>query len=443
MDKLVIEGGRRLTGTVEISGSKNSCLPILAASLLTSERSVIKGVPRLADISTMSKILRNLGVRVDQRDDTLSILPGDYQGRTAPYELVSAMRASVCVLGPLLARFRRARVSFPGGCVIGPRPIDLHLKGLRALGAEIKIEGGYIVAETKGLKGCTVYLGGHFGSSVLATANIMMAATLAKGKTVIENAACEPELVDLAKFLNTMGAAITGYNTHRIEIEGVESLKGAEHNLIPDRIEAGTYIMAAAITRGDVLLKNVIPEQITAITDKLSEVGVLIRREKEGLRIKADRKLCSVDVTTLPYPGFPTDMQAQIMALMCTVNGISVITEKVYPERFIHISELNRMGAEIILEGATAIIKGHKNLSGAPVMASDLRASAALILAGLVAQGRTEVNRLYHLDRGYERLEDKLAGLGAKVWREKSRRTTTETTEYREKERVYGSSYQT
>jgi UDP-N-acetylglucosamine 1-carboxyvinyltransferase len=421
MDKLVIEGGRRLEGTVEISGAKNACLPIMAAALLSDEKSVVRNIPALRDMSTMVKILKNLGARVTQEQGSVTIEPRGSKKYVAPYELVSTMRASICVLGPLLGKQRRAEVSFPGGCIIGPRPIDLHLKGLRALGAEIKIERGYIIADGKRLRGGNVYLGGHFGSSVLATGNTMMAAVLAKGITVIENAACEPEVIDLTHFLIKMGAKIKGIGTHRIVIEGVKRLHGAEHTVIPDRIEAGTYILAAAITKGDVTLKNVVHEHITALLDKLGEAGLDIKKITNGLRVRYTKRLKPMDITTLPYPGFPTDMQAQFLSLMAVTDGISVITEKIYPERFIHISELNRMGSDILLEGPSAIVKGVKHLSGAPVMASDLRASAALVLAGLVAKGMTDIHRIYHLDRGYEKIEEKLIKLGAKVWREKER----------------------
>ncbi len=421
MDKLIIEGGRPLEGTVVISGAKNACLPILAATLLTDERSVIRNIPSLKDIGTMLKILRVLDVKVQQDGDAIKIEPKGYKKHLAPYELVSTMRASICVLGPLIAKQGRAEVSFPGGCVIGPRPIDLHLKGLRALGVKIKIEKGYIIADGSRLIGTEVYLGGHFGSSVLATANTMTAATLAKGVTMIENAACEPEVADLAAFLIKMGAKIKGHGTPRITVEGVKKLHGAEHSVISDRIEAGTYMLAAAITKGDVVLKNAKMEHLMAVVDKLTEAGLEIKKLPNGFRARYARRLKPIDVTTLPYPGFPTDMQAQFMSLMAVTDGISVITEKIYPDRFIHTSELARMGADIILEGPSAIVKGVKGLSGAPVMASDLRASAALVLAGLVARGRTEVRRIYHLDRGYERLEEKLTGLGAKVWREKER----------------------
>ncbi len=421
MDKLVIEGGRRLEGTVHVSGAKNACLPILAATLLSDERSVIRNTPALRDISTMIKIFKNLDVKVQQHGDAIIVEPAGYKKYTAPYELVSTMRASICVLGPLLAKQRFAEVSFPGGCVIGPRPIDLHLKGLSALNAKIKVEKGYIIADGKKLRGANIYLGGHFGSSVLATANIMMAATLASGVTIIENAACEPEVIDLATFLVKMGAKIRGHTTHRIIVEGVKKLHGAEHTVIPDRIEAGTYMVAAAITKGDITLKNAKLEHLVAVTDKLTEAGLSITKVPNGFRARHVRRLRPIDVTTLSYPGFPTDLQAQAMSLATVTDGISVITEKIYPERFIHISELNRMGANIILEGPNAIIKGVKHLSGAPVMASDLRASAALVLAGLVAKGRTDVHRIYHLDRGYEKLEKKLIELGANIWREKEK----------------------
>ncbi|MBU4312154.1 MAG: UDP-N-acetylglucosamine 1-carboxyvinyltransferase [Candidatus Omnitrophica bacterium] len=419
MDKFIIEGGVRLKGSVEISGSKNAALPILAATLLSDGKSVIKNVPPLRDVYTMLRIMRYLGAKVDMEGDVVTVEPAGYSNHTAPYKLVSTMRASVCVLGPVLAKLKRARVSMPGGCVIGPRPIDLHVKGLRSIGADIKIEHGYIVADAPKLRGARVYLGGNFGSSVLATANLMTAATLAKGKTVIESAACEPEIADLARFLTKMGARIKGYDTPIIEIEGVKSLRGAEHSIIYDRIEAGTFMAAAAITGGDVLIKHANIEHLGAIVDKLQSAGIRITRTKDGLHVKKTRSLKPVDVTTLPYPGFPTDMQAQMMALMSITKGISVIIEKIYPERFMHVSELARMGAQIYLEGPRAIVQGASRLSGAPVMASDLRASAALMLAALVAKGKTDISRIYHIDRGYHIIEDKLEKLGAKIKREK------------------------
>lgn len=421
MDKLIVEGGKTLSGTVRISGAKNACLPILAATLLSDDESIIRNIPNLRDMSTMVKILKNFGAEVQQGDSVIKVKGAKYKGHTAPYELVSTMRASICVLGPLVAKKRRAEVSFPGGCVIGPRPIDLHLKGLEALGVGITIEKGYIVADAKKLRGGNVYLGGHFGSSVLATGNTIMAASLAPGVTMIENAACEPEVVDLIHFLVKMGARIKGCGTHRITVEGVRKLHGAEHTVIADRIEAGTYMLAAAITKGDITLKGADPEHMVAVIDKLEEAGLDIKKGSETIRVRYARRLKPIDVTTLPYPGFPTDMQAQMMSLMAVTDGISVITEKIYPERFIHISELSRMGAKIMLEGPSAIIKGVKSLSGAPVMASDLRASAALVLAGLVAKGRTDVQRIYHLDRGYEKIEEKLNALGASIWREKEK----------------------
>lgn len=419
MDKLIIEGGRRLSGRVQISGAKNAALPILAACLLTEDRCVIRNVPPLRDVQTMTKILRSLGVKVQLQDSQVIIEPVKLDRYTAPYRLVSTMRASICVLGPLLAKKGYAQVSLPGGCVIGPRPIDLHFKGLNSLGAKIKIDHGYILAKGKRLRGNRIYLGGPFGSSVLATANVMMAATLAAGRTIIENAASEPEIVDLANFLVKMGAKIKGQNTHAIEIEGVKKLHGVEYRIINDRIEAGTYILACAITRGEISLQGACIGHLGALIDKLKSVGVVVKNKGDVISVKAARKLKPVDITTLPFPGFPTDLQAQMMALMCVCPGISVITEKIYPERFMHISELTRMGAQVMKEGQSAIIKGVSRLSGAPVMASDLRASAGLVLAGLVAQGRTEISRIYHLDRGYERMEEKLTQLGAKIWREK------------------------
>jgi len=420
MDKLVIYGGSRLRGAVSISGAKNAALPIIAASLLTDETCVINNIPDLKDIDTMLEILLALETSVERKKSSV-IISGRSGNVKAPYSLVSTMRASVCVLGPLLAKNKEAQVSFPGGCIIGTRPIDLHLKGLESLGAEIKIKSGYIVAKAKKLRGAKIYLGGHFGSSVLATANTMMAATLAEGTTIIENAACEPEIVDLADFLIAMGAKISGHSTPTVRIKGVKKLHGADYTIIPDRVEAGTYMLAAAITGGDIFLKNARPAHLLAVMDKIRECGVLVNERKNGIRVSrlGKRKIRPTTVTTLPYPGFPTDMQAQMMSLFCLSDGISVITEKIYPERFIHVSELGRMGARIIIEGPNAIIKGVKRLSGADVMASDLRASAALVLAGLVAKGKTSVRRIYHLDRGYERLDAKLAGVGARIRREK------------------------
>jgi len=421
MDKLIIKGGARLKGEVKISGAKNACLPILAATLLADDKCVIKNAPVLRDISTMLRLLKVLGMKVDADSGGITIKPAKKRKFLAPYNLVSTMRASVCVLGPIIARMKRAEVSFPGGCVIGPRPIDLHFKGLRSLGADLKIKRGYILARARKLKGANIYLGGHFGSSVLATANTIMAAVLADGRTIIEDAACEPEIKDLCDFLIKMGAVIKGHGSPRIEIFGVKKLHGTDHTIIPDRIEAGTYIIAAAITNGDLILKGARQEHLTAIIDKLKEAGVSVSDVKEGIRVRRKKAISPVDCTALSYPGFPTDMQAQMMSLMTVTKGISVITEKIYPERFMHVSELNRMGAQIHLEGASAIVKGVRRLSGAQVMASDLRASAALVLAGLSAEGKTEISRVYHLDRGYEKLEVKMNKLGANIVRKKEK----------------------
>lgn len=423
MDKIVVTGGRKLKGEVTISGAKNSALPIMAAALLAEEESILENVPDLRDIQTMIRLLRSLGARVHFENGTLSIRPGRTIKSLAAYKLVSTMRASVCVLGPLLARTGHAEVSLPGGCVIGQRPIDLHLKGFEALGAKIEIKHGYVYAHVqKGLRGRNIYLGGSFGSSVLATGNVMMAAVLSRGKTVIESAACEPEVVDLARFLKKMGAKIEGEGSPHLEITGVKKLHGVEYSVIPDRVEAGTFMLAAAMSGGDVLIKKAEPVHMNAVIDKLERAGVRIKVGKNSLRVRRTARLRPVDITTLPYPGFPTDLQAQMMALMAITPGISVITEKIYPDRFMHVSELNRMGSKIFLEGPSAIVHGVKKLSGAPVMASDLRASAALIIAGLVAEGSTEVQRVYHLDRGYEKIEEKMRSLGAVIRREKETR---------------------
>lgn len=420
MDKLVIEGGQRLKGEVVVSGAKNSVLPILAATLLTDNACVIRGVPDLRDTNTMFKILRSLGKGVEFNKGIVTIMQVKEPGWTADYKLVSTMRASFCVLGPLLGRLKKAKVSLPGGCVIGLRPVDLHIKGLKALGADIAVEAGYVNVLAKNLKGNSIYLGGGYGSSVLATDNVMMAAVLAKGKTIVEAAACEPEVVDLAEFLIKMGAKIKGHGTPIIEIEGVKHLHGAEHKIIPDRIEAGTLMLAALITKGDIVIKDVLVSHLGALVDKLEEAGAGISRGGDNsIRVYLKRQLKPVNITTLPYPGFPTDMQAQIMSLMSVTKGISVITEKIYPDRFMHVAELNRMGARIQREGPHAIVQGIKDLSAAPVMASDLRASAALVLAAMAAKGISSISRIYHLERGYENIEKKLQKLGARIWREK------------------------
>jgi UDP-N-acetylglucosamine 1-carboxyvinyltransferase len=419
MARIIVEGGVSLRGTVTVSGAKNAALPIMAATLLSDGPSVLKRVPDLRDIETMAEILRGLGVVTERMSDgTVHCEVRDPETVLAPYDLVSTMRGSICVLGPLLARRKRAKVSLPGGCVLGVRPIDLHLKGLRALGARIEIEHGYLVAEAEELRGAEIYLGGQFGSTVLGTANVLMAATLARGTTVIDYAACEPEIQDLGNFLVKMGAKIEGIGTPRLVVEGVTSLKGAEHSVIADRIEAGTFMVAAAVTRGDVLVDQCRGDHLTAVIDKLNDVGVRVERKNGTLRVNATGRLKATELTTHTYPGLPTDLQAQFMALLSVADGMSIVSEKIYPDRFMHAAELNRMGADIRKDGANAIVQGVSNLSGAEVMASDLRASAALVLAGLVARGKTEVHRVYHIDRGYERIERKLQDLGARIWRE-------------------------
>lgn len=418
MDRVEITGGRKLAGEVEISGAKNAALPVMVASLLAPGRSVIHDVPRLRDVETMLRIMGFLGVRGEfVGPHTVALDCSRLRSCSAPYELVREMRASVLVLGALLGRQGRAEVSFPGGCVIGLRPIDLHLKGLKSLNATVKIEHGYIKASAPELIGNEIYLGGRFGSSVGATINVLLAAVKARGRTVIVNAACEPEVVDLIGFLQAMGADISGAGSPRLTVEGTDSLKPAEYRIIPDRIEAGTYLIAVAMAGDEVRLNNAKSEHLDSLIENLAAAGADVEKGANSITIKGGRRLQAVDITTLPYPGFPTDMQAQMMALLTTVPGVSVITEKIYPERFMHIPELNRLGARISLEGSTAIVHGGRRLSGAPVMAVDLRASAALILAGLVAEGVTVVDRVYHLDRGYERMEEKLRGLGAKIRR--------------------------
>lgn len=417
IDKLLIRHSGPLRGTATVNGAKNSVLPIMAACLLTNESSVIENVPNVTDVISMSDLLRYLGVKVEFAGDRLTITPGAYTGTVAPYDHVSRMRASICVLGPLLARHGKVQVSHPGGCVIGNRPIDLHEKGLRALGATFTTEHGYIVGTGRELRGGRVHLSGPFGSSVLATGNVMMAAALAKGATTIEHAACEPEVVDLADFLIAMGARIEGQGSPVIRVEGVEQLHGVRYRIIPDRIEAGTLMIAAAMVGGDLTVNGARAEHLGAVIDKLSEANVKIEKMNGSLRVQADQPTQAVDVTTLPFPGFPTDLQAQMMALMAISRGVSILTEKVYPERFRHISELNRMGASIVLEGSSAIVKGVERLSGAPVNASDLRASAALILAGMAAENQTELSGLEHLERGYQDLETQLVRLGARIQR--------------------------
>lgn len=416
MDSFLIEGGRPLRGEVTIGGSKNAVLPILAATLLTGDSCTLHRVPDLSDVRFMLKILESLGAETSYREGTVTVRAAKIKG-FGDYELIRKMRGSICILGPLLARCGQARVSLPGGCVIGTRPIDLHLKGLKALRSKIEIENGYINAHAKKLKGNTIFLGGRSGPTVLGTANIMMAATLADGVTVIESAACEPEVTDLAHFLISMGARIQGIGSPTLTITGVQELHGAEHEVIPDRIEACTFVCAAAATQGDVIIHGSRPEHFQAVLDKLREAGVRIERKAGTLRITRKGTLKPADITTMPYAGFPTDVQAQFMALMCLAKGTSVITERIFESRFMHVAELMRLGADIAIEGPNAIVKGGSPLSGAPVMASDLRASAALVIAGLAAKGKTQVHRIYHLDRGYERMEEKLRKLGAKIAR--------------------------
>lgn len=418
MDKFVVHGGTPLRGMLRISGSKNSALPILAATLLTPEQCIIHNVPNLSDIRYMLQILQHLGAEVSFEKGTVRVCAANIHAETS-YDLVRKMRASICVLGPLLARLGRATISLPGGCVIGDRPVDLHLRGLETLQAKIEVEEGNIIASAPQLIGTEVFLGGKFGSTVLGTDNIMMAATRAKGTTVIESAACEPEVRDLAEFLIKMGAKIQGHGTRRIEVEGVDTLHGVEHHVIPDRIEAGTFMVGALISGGHLKLTHLAPEHLAGVTHSLRQAGAEISIQGNEMEIGAKGALKSIEVITETYPGFPTDMQAQFCALMSVVPGISVIAEKVFPNRFMHLSELKRMGAKIDLEGSTAIIHGVDHLGGAPVMASDLRASAALVLAGLVAKGVTTVNRVYHIDRGYERIDEKLRSVGAIIERQK------------------------
>ena len=419
MDKIVVHGGHRLSGSVKISGSKNSALPILAATLLTSEPCTISRVPDLSDIHYMLTILSELGCEVERASGVVKIRAEKILSQ-APYDIVRKMRASVCVLGPLLGRQGEATVSLPGGCVIGDRPIDLHLRGFEALGAAVRVTAGDVKVLAPKLRGATISLRSKFGSTVLGTDNVMMAAVLADGVTIIDGAAEEPEVVDLANFLIAMGAKIEGAGTRKIIIEGVKELHGAEHEVIPDRIEAGTFLAAAAISGDHVRLLRVNPLHLKAVIDPLVDAGFLIEANGSEISIRPGVKRRPLKLDTLPYPAFPTDMQAQMCALLATTEGISVVTENVFPHRFMHVAELKRMGADIDLQGATLVIKGVPQLSGAPVMASDLRASAALVLAGLQADGVTEVNRVYHIDRGYESIDEKLNGLGAQIERMKA-----------------------
>jgi UDP-N-acetylglucosamine 1-carboxyvinyltransferase len=416
LEKIIVRGGKRLTGTVKVEGAKNAVLPVLAATLLASDgKSVIRDVPTLSDVYTINEVLRNLNAEVSFENNTVVVDASRVLKDEAPFEYVRKMRASVLVMGSLLARNGRARVALPGGCAIGSRPIDQHLKGFEAMGAKVKVGNGFIDAEVNGrLQGAKIYL--DF-PSVGATENIMMAATLAVGTTIIENVAKEPEIVDLANFLNAMGAKVRGAGTGTLRIEGVDVLFGAEHNIIPDRIEAGTFMVAAAITGGDVLVKGAVPEHLSSLIAKMVEMGITIREEEDGVRVIGTDRMKAVDIKTMPHPGFPTDMQSQMMALLLRANGTSMITETVFENRFMHVEEFRRMNADIKIEGRSVILNGLSNLQGAEVSATDLRAAAALILTGLVSEGMTRVTELKHLDRGYVDFHGKLASLGADIER--------------------------
>ncbi|MBA4541820.1 MULTISPECIES: UDP-N-acetylglucosamine 1-carboxyvinyltransferase [Thermoactinomyces] len=416
MEKIIVQGGTRLRGRVKVHGAKNAVLPLIAASILASRGEIsILDVPMLEDVKTITQMLKRLGVAVTLNEDNVVINAEKMISTEAPYDLVRKMRASVLVMGPLLARKKRARVPLPGGCAIGSRPIDLHIKGFEAMGVQFETGQGFIEGYVPDrLKGATIYL--DF-PSVGATQNIMMAATLAEGRTIIENAACEPEIVDLANFLNAMGAKVRGAGTDEIRIDGVDFLRGTEYTVIPDRIEAGTYMVAAAITRGEVFVEGAISDHLVPLIAKLREMGVHVLDGENGIHVRADGDLKPADVKTLPYPGFPTDMQSQMMALLLTAKGTSLLTETVFENRFMHVEEFKRMGAQIKIDGRTAIIDGGKPLSGAQVKATDLRAGAALILAGLAAEGITELTELHHVDRGYVDIVGKLRGLGAKIAR--------------------------
>ena len=419
MDKILIHGGHPLSGSIKVSGSKNSSLPILAATLLTPDPCVVYDVPDLSDTHYMLQILTYLGAQVERASGTVSVTAEKIQS-AAPYDVVRKMRASICVLGPLLGRCKEATVSLPGGCIIGDRPIDLHLNGFEALGAAVRVEGGNVKVFVPKLTGAVINMQSKFGPTVLGTDNVMMAAVLADGVTVVEGAAQEPEVVDLANFLNKMGAKIEGAGTRRIIIEGVPALHGAEYKVIPDRIEAGTFLVAGAICGQGITVKRVEPEHVRSVTDALTTCGFPIDIGDGAISISPNGDASALELTTEPYPGFPTDMQAQMCALLSTSNGTSFVTENIFPQRYMHVAELKRMGAQVQMQGPTAVIEGVDRLLGAPVMASDLRASAALVLAGLKADGITEVSRVYHIDRGYERLDEKLGELGAHIERVKA-----------------------
>jgi len=414
MDKFLIEGNQPLNGEIKISGSKNAALPVMAAAILTEGETILDNVPRVWDIRTMSFVLRTLGVRVEELNGRLKIIPPKLLHYEAPYELVKTMRASVLVMGPLLAKVKRARVSFPGGCAIGVRPIDLHLKGLAKMGADIAIKDGYVEGYAKTLVGTRICFK---NPSVGATENIMMAAVLARGKTYIENAAREPEIVDLANFLNQAGAKIKNAGSKTIEITGVDRLRGIHYKIIPDRIETGTFLIACAATGGKLTVKDTEPENVRSLIDKLQKMGVKISTGDNTITVERKSRLRGVDITTSPYPGFPTDLQPQIMSLLCTCAGSSVVRERIFENRFTHVGELQRMGANIEVQGNRALIKGVHTLNGTSVMASDIRCGAALVIAGLSARGETKISRVYHIDRGYEKIEEKLSAVGARIKR--------------------------
>ena len=416
MDKLLITGGNRLSGEIAISGAKNAALPILCAGLLSADTLQLANVPRLQDVATMLKLLRQMGLRVEQDGERLALNGGSVDNYEAPYEMVKTMRASILVLGPLLARFGEARVSLPGGCAIGSRPVDQHIKGLQAMGAEIAIEAGYIHAKAKKLRGARIVTD---MITVTGTENLLMAAVLADGETVLENAAREPEVTDLANLLVAMGARIDGIGTDRLVVHGVSRLHGASHTVIPDRIETGTFLCAAAAAGGDVTLTQTRSDILDVALDKLREAGAILTFGPDWIRVQMSARPRAVSFRTTEYPGFPTDMQAQFMALNCIADGSSRVTETIFENRFMHVQELNRLGAAIEIDGHTAIVNGVEKLAGAPVMATDLRASASLVIAGLAAQGQTLVDRIYHLDRGYDRMEEKLSAVGAKIERVK------------------------
>jgi len=412
VEKLILRGGKSLKGSVRVSGAKNAVLPIIAASLLSDGACNLLDIPDLADVTTICSVIERLGAKVSRGDRAITVSVPDVKEYEAPYEFVRLMRASFLVMGPLLARTGRAVMPLPGGCAIGTRPIDLHLKGFKALGAKVIYGHGCIEAEANGLTGNRIYL--DF-PSVGATENLMMATSLARGSSIIENAAEEPEIVDLANFLNAMGARVKGAGTKVIRVEGVPRLSGAEHTVIPDRIEAGTFLTAAAITGGDVMVNNVICDHLKPVTAKLQEAGVRVEEHEESIRVCGGGELRAVDIKTMPYPGFPTDMQAQLMAVLTIAKGTSVVTETVFENRFMHANELKRLGSKIKIEGRTAVVQGVRRLAGAPVKATDLRAGAALILAGLAAEGDTEIGNVHHIDRGYDRIVEKLRGLGADI----------------------------